>query len=110
MASIPIKSILKQSKAVPSNLSEMFKILYQRELSYEHLHTPFVEVANEPLVPFVQHSLQTVRKTRKVADALWSIKIKISGSGKTAVNIDVDGVYFSSDGIIQYLSTVICAW
>jgi len=33
--SIPVKSMLKRSKTVPSNLSEAFKIL-QRKLSYEH--------------------------------------------------------------------------
>jgi len=76
----PVKSMLKQSKTVPSNLSEASKIV-QRKLSYEHSHAPSVEeifeVADESRVI---HStlVANVRGTRKVADTLWPIGTKIS--------------------------------
>jgi len=69
MASIPVTSMLKQSKTVPFNLSEGSKILQQRELLYEYLHAPSVEifeVADKPFVPSVQHFLQTSKRQKKL--------------------------------------------
>jgi len=77
--STPVKSMLKRSKTVPSNLSEASKIL-QRKLSYEHSHAPSVEkifeVADKSCVI---HStlVANVRGTRKVVDTLWPIGTKI---------------------------------
>jgi len=74
--------MLKGSKTVPSNLSEASKIL--QKLSYEHSHVPTVEeifeVADEPLVLCIQHSLQTSEEQEKETDILWPIGTKISGS------------------------------
>jgi len=106
MAFIPIKSM---SKAVPCNLSKAFKILhyvnYRMNICILLLSKKF---SKSPTNCLCRSTLVANQKTRKVADTLWSIGTKISGSGKNTVNIDVDGVYFSSDETIQYLSTVIC--
>jgi len=103
--STPVKSMLKRSKTVPSNLSEASKIL-QRKLSYERSHAPSVEevfeVADESLVSSIQHSLQTSEGQEKLQTHYGPLGQKYLGvvlSGKKAVNIDnVYGVYFSSDG------------
>jgi len=66
----PVKSMLKRSKTVPSNLSDASKILQQRKLSYEHSHAPSVEeifeVVDESLVSSIQHSLQTSEGQEKL--------------------------------------------
>jgi len=106
LTSTPVKSMLKRSKTVPSNLSETSKILQQRKLSYEHSHAPSVEeifeVADEPLVSSIQHSLQTSEGQEKLQTHYGPLGQKYLGvvlSGKKVVNIDnVYGVYFSSDG------------
>jgi len=96
LTSTPVKSMLKRSKTVPSNLSEASKIL-QRKLSYEHSHAPSVEevfeVADESLTSEGQEKLQTHY------GPLGQKYLGVVLSGKKAVNIDnVYGVYFSSDG------------
>jgi len=68
--STPVKSMLKRSKTVPSNLNEALKILQQRKLSYEHSHATLVEenfeVADELLVSSIQISLQTSERKEKL--------------------------------------------
>jgi len=98
--------MLKRSKTVPSNLSEAFKILQQRKLSYEHSHAPSVEeifeIADKLLVSSIQHSLQTSEGQEKLQThygRLGQKYLRVVLSRKKAVNIDnVYGVYFSSDG------------
>jgi len=100
-----IKSMLKRLKTVPSNLREASKIL-QRKLSYEHSHAPSVEdifeVADEPLVSSIQHSLQTSEGQEKLQTHYGLLGQKYLGvvlSDKQAVYINnVYIVYFSSDG------------
>jgi len=100
-----IKSMLKRLKTVPSNLREASKIL-QRKLSYEHSHAPSVEdifeVADEPLVSSIQHSLQTFEGQEKLQTHYGLLGQKYLGvvlSDKQAVYINnVYIVYFSSDG------------
>jgi len=107
--------MLKQSKFVSSNLSEVSKILQQRKLLYEHSHAFSVEEIFEVTdehVSSIQHWLQMSDGQEKLQihyGLLGQKYLRVVLSGKKAVNTDnVYGVYFSSDGTM--LVTNVSIW